>query len=261
MRLGEVMTQPVVTVPRDTPLATCAVTLAAGRMRHLPVVDEAGRCVGILTDFEIRPRGRVVEGIWVWREDADRSLVASQVARELEVVRLADDDLVDALDALAESSQDLILATDLAGRPVGILTEHDVVRLAAARSGGVPLPPARRALPLVESTTPALDARSLLARRREPHGLVVKDGVLVGVLSLRDVALEDSLSDTVTAGEVCSTPLSVRQDAGWDAARVAALLHERKIGCLPVVDDEGRPVGLVSRRSLVVGLASALRRR
>lgn len=258
MRLGDVMTAPVVTAPRSTPLSACAVTLAAGRMRHLPVVDDAGRCVGIVTDFEIRPRGRVVEGRWVRREGADDALVAAQVAREIEVMCVADDPLLHALDGLSDATQDLALATDRDGRPLGIFTEHDAVRLAAA-TPGVRLPPTRRPLPLLDARLPALEARSQLARRREPHGLVVQDGRLVGVLSLRDVALEEALGEEVSAAEVASAPLAVRADAGFDAAQVARTLHERKIGCLPVIDAEGCPVALISRRDLVVALAAALR--
>jgi CBS domain-containing protein len=251
------MTSPVVTVTRTASITECALLLHARKMRHLPVVDEAGQLEGIVTDFEIRPRGRVVDGAFVPRDPDAGSLVAAQLTREVEVTRGPDDLLWDALDALADSEQDVLLAVE-GGRPVGILTEHDVVRLASQRPDLRAPPPSPRGLPLIEAATPPLEARSWMARKRAKHALVVRDGVLVGVLSLRDLAVEDYVEHFASAGEAASEPITLRLDVDgdWNPAQVAKLLYERKIGCLPVVDATGRPVRLLTRRDLVVALAA-----
>jgi CBS domain-containing protein len=254
MRLADRMTHPVVSVDRGEALGDCAVRMAALQIRHLVVVGPGSRCVGVLTDFDLRPRGRVVDGRWVPREPGQWT--AGQLARGLEREWDADAPLAEVLQELADGSQDFALAlTD--GRPVGIFTENDAVRLAITLPA--PLLPPTRELPLVEADEPALEARSRLARRRERHGLVVRDGVLVGVLSLRDVAVEDLVGERTLAQDVASPPISVVDGPGWDTARIATVLRDRRIGCLPITDDQGRPVRLVSRRTLVRALAAALR--
>jgi CBS domain-containing protein len=50
----EVMVKPAVTVKQNDPLLD-AVSLMLGRgIRHLPVVDESGRCLGVLSDRDVR---------------------------------------------------------------------------------------------------------------------------------------------------------------------------------------------------------------
>ena len=62
-RIIEVSTEQVITVPRDTPLRTCAEALKKRKSRHLPVV-EGGRPVGIVSArdfFELLSEG--LEGL------------------------------------------------------------------------------------------------------------------------------------------------------------------------------------------------------
>jgi CBS domain-containing protein len=48
----EVMTTPVLTVARDTPLEACRATMTARRIRHLPVVDATG-LVGLVSSGDV----------------------------------------------------------------------------------------------------------------------------------------------------------------------------------------------------------------
>ena len=48
MTIGEVMTSPVITVKRDTPLAEAVKLMKEHDVARLPVVDNDGKCVGIL---------------------------------------------------------------------------------------------------------------------------------------------------------------------------------------------------------------------
>jgi CBS domain-containing protein len=48
-RVGEVATQPVVTVAAGASLRQCAETLRDKGVRHLPILDAAGKAVGILS--------------------------------------------------------------------------------------------------------------------------------------------------------------------------------------------------------------------
>ena len=50
----DVMTRRPITVDPDAPLATAAAVMREKAIRHLPVVDDAGRLVGIITDRDLR---------------------------------------------------------------------------------------------------------------------------------------------------------------------------------------------------------------
>ncbi|MFB8776731.1 CBS domain-containing protein [Streptomyces broussonetiae] len=97
--------------------------------------------------------------------------------------------------------------------------------------------------------TPLEDAVDLF-REHRVSGLPVVDGDdrVIGVISERDLVLRRSRTGTV--GEVMSVPaVTVRADAPVPEA--ARLLAEHEVKRLPVVDDEDRLVGIVTRRELL----------
>jgi CBS domain-containing protein len=53
MKVKEIMTAPLVTVTEDTSLKDCALTMKERHFHHLPVVDEGGKVIGMIssTDF------------------------------------------------------------------------------------------------------------------------------------------------------------------------------------------------------------------
>lgn len=104
------------------------------------------------------------------------------------------------------------------------------------------------------------------------HMPVVQGGRLVGVVTERDL-LRASLSSvaridvrdrraflgTIEISQIMSSPAVVThpKDSVEDAALMMA---SRKIGCLPVVDDRGELVGLVTETGLLRYLAHAAER-
>ncbi|MBI3031229.1 MAG: CBS domain-containing protein [Candidatus Rokubacteria bacterium] len=54
MKVKEVMTRDPVTVDPEAPLGTAMDVMRRKRIRHLPVVDDAGRLLGIITDRDLR---------------------------------------------------------------------------------------------------------------------------------------------------------------------------------------------------------------
>jgi CBS domain-containing protein len=112
---------------------------------------------------------------------------------------------------------------------------------------------------------------ALLERERiEAVPVVDADGVVVGVVGEEDLLVKEE--GTVGAGRrllhpgrgrgevrklhglvardvMSAPPVTTRPDATVAAA--ARLMTERGVGRLPVVDDDGRPVGMVARRDLL----------
>lgn len=95
------------------------------------------------------------------------------------------------------------------------------------------------------------------------HLPVVENGKLVGIVSHRDL-LANSLSRaidfdakdrrtflrSVDVSEAMSrNVITVRQETSVDEA--ARLLLRHRVGCLPVVNDEGAPIGIVTETDLI----------
>ena len=54
MKVKEVMTRDPLTIDPEAPLGTAMDVMRRKRIRHLPVVDDAGRLLGIITDRDLR---------------------------------------------------------------------------------------------------------------------------------------------------------------------------------------------------------------
>ena len=53
-RVRDVMTKTPITIDPEAPLETAAAVMREREVRHLPVVDEAGRLIGMITDRDLR---------------------------------------------------------------------------------------------------------------------------------------------------------------------------------------------------------------
>jgi CBS domain-containing protein len=75
---------------------------------------------------------------------------------------------------------------------------------------------------------------------------------LVGIVSQRDIlrAMAGSKSDSVLMRDVMTTQVRTVR-ASTSAAEAAGLMLQHKIGCLPVLGDDGQLVGLVTESDFV----------
>jgi acetoin utilization protein AcuB len=125
---------------------------------------------------------------------------------------------------------------------------------------------------------PVETAMAVMRERRVRHLPVVDDaGRLVGVLSDRDVrsvilapaidqflAVETRRHLTEAAATLRDVPVSrimtsrvITTTPHAPLAQAAAIMYERRIGCLPVVTG-GRLIGIVTDRDVLRGLAATL---
>jgi CBS domain-containing protein len=68
MTAGECMSTPSVTVRLETPLEDCRRTMEGHQIRRVPVVDEAGRCCGIVAQADIARKASARETAWLVKE-------------------------------------------------------------------------------------------------------------------------------------------------------------------------------------------------
>ena len=164
------------------------------------------------------------------------------------MVAQLDEDEKDVLARLAQPDFDAVVIVDNSGGPVGIITEHDGVRMAADRLDELPKvgevahsewvsAPPKEAL---------RHARGRLVAQRARHLLVEDDEGLHGVVSLRD--LIDERKGAPVRSVMRPQLFTIAPDASVaDAARL--MLRER-IGVLPVVGSEG-VIGIIDRPLLI----------
>ncbi len=122
----------------------------------------------------------------------------------------------------------------------------------------------------IEAETPFLEARLILRERHIRHLPVVDRGTLVGVVTDRD--LKEAAPSGATTLDVYEmnylllkmkvrdlikrAPITVRPTTSVEEA--ARLMHDHKIGCLPVVDDAGMLVGLITETDLLRAIVDIL---
>jgi CBS domain-containing protein len=95
----------------------------------VPIVDDAGRVVGIVTDRDLAVRG-IAEG-------RDVNTLLSELMTSVAVVCGQDDDLRDVEQKMAEMQVRRIPIVDAGGRCLGIISQADIARAASHDDGVV----------------------------------------------------------------------------------------------------------------------------
>jgi acetoin utilization protein AcuB len=114
----------------------------------------------------------------------------------------------------------------------------------------------------VVPTAPVEEAYRLLVEYEIRHLLVVVDGRLIGVVSDRDLAESIVLAThgepaNRTVGDVMTRQVrTIGQDE--PIAKAALLMHDAKIGALPVLGQEDNLVGILTTNDLLEVLVAQL---
>ena len=94
----------------------------------------------------------------------------------------------EAVRTMHEQAVGSIVVVDSHSRPVGILTEHDVVRILMEKSGAEPVSTVMTRDPIaLPAHALAYEAALVMAENKVRHVLVTEDGKLAGVISERDL--------------------------------------------------------------------------
>lgn len=223
---------------------------------------------GVVSDFEVFGRGVLVgthdtEGeLWYpYLADAADAEVEAVMQRP-ELVVSPEADLEATLLKLAKAGQDCCIAVDRRGVAVGILTEHDPVRYASAlieeergaiHDASFPVQTTR----LDERLE---DVHREMLERWVRHLVVLdEDGKVHSVISYRDViAAEAHLGADANVADAVPRFGAKCLPRTASTADCARLMAEHHIGCVPIVDDEGRPVAIITRTNIIEATAFAL---
>lgn len=158
MRVRDLMTRAVVTVSDSTPVSEIAEVLIEHRVNALPVMDEHGQLVGIVSTGDLLHRAadeRVTASTSLWKEsfwrrsnrraDGEQDRAEGRTAEDVMTQRVLtvspDADLVTVARLLLERRINALPVT-LDGTLVGIISRFDVLAHLAAHGGTInPLEP------------------------------------------------------------------------------------------------------------------------
>lgn len=288
------MTAPAIYVREDAPLQEAIARALREGVRAVPVLNVASQVVGIVTDNDLQRCGlkanlRQLQQMAAserapYLEQAAQSTVRQVMSRPIITVPYHAT-VASALMLMRDNNLKRLPVVDQAGHLEGILTRSDILRELAfeeaktgdhagffdwnARVGEVELEPAVT----VTATTPLPTLLQQMQDALQVRAVVVNEmGQAIGMISERDLltrvakgqradviaALRDQgklnqLSLPQTAAELMTTPvITVNTDSSAFAA--IQLLMDNQIKRLPVLDQDGKVLGLVNRRTLLYGL-------
>ncbi|HEX6873495.1 MAG TPA: CBS domain-containing protein [Micromonosporaceae bacterium] len=150
----EVMSRPVFSVLADLLLVDVLAAMVGTGLRHLVVVDEADRCLGVIAD-------RAVAAAWATDPSALSYLPVGRVLDRRPSLVGTEATVGDVARAMYTDGVDAVAVIDRTGSPVGMITGADLVALMAlhvpaANHAGGPRP-ATKASPPSRATRPTED--------------------------------------------------------------------------------------------------------
>jgi acetoin utilization protein AcuB len=130
MTVRDWMTESVISVPPDTPIAKAHQIMKKNKVRRLPVMKD-GRLQGIVTIGDIReatPSDATTLSIWELNYLWAQLKVENVMSRKVLTVT-ADEPLINAAQIMLENKISGLPVLDNTNQVVGIITESDVFRM------------------------------------------------------------------------------------------------------------------------------------
>lgn len=220
-RAADLMTAHPITLSAKTPLAQAAATMAQHKLKRMPVVDQAGRLLGIVSRSDLLKTVAAAS-----QHDPEHELqpmtdtatkVSSLMITDVSTV-YPDTSLAETLDRLIETPKRRVFVVDKQQHVLGIITDGDILRRAAQSEHASVI---QKLLGLFGSST-------------RPDGL-------------------ELITQGRTAAQLMSSPvISVTSETS--PAEAVRLMMTHAIKRLPVVDEQGHLLGLVGRAALLRAL-------
>jgi CBS domain-containing protein len=296
LRVADVMNREVLRVRPDTSLKDLVGLLIGRDYRAVPVVDEAERVIGIITNGDLVQRGGLAMRLELLatasREAIQRELAtlveSGHTAADVmtrEVVTVAPDiSVLDSAHLMAQQRLKRLPVVDTTGHLLGIVSRVDLLRTVAEGYPALePQPrqarPARRVGDVMRTQVPIVSIQASLPEvidaivstrlnravvideQRRVVGIVT-DAELVrrlgerpGIVTslMRRAAAVPIANDVKVADLMSADVVTTRPEVEVAIAMQEMLAQRRKI--LPVVDEQGRLIGIVDRYDLLQAIA------
>ena len=126
----DVMISPVITIRDTDDFHVVRDKFAAHDIRHLPVVEEHGVLVGLITQrtlYKIHSPRKLEDGSWYYDKDLLDGFILKNVMIKDPFTLKAENTLLEAIEAVCQFKLGSIPVVDDLRRPVGILTRGDIL--------------------------------------------------------------------------------------------------------------------------------------
>jgi CBS domain-containing protein len=302
LRVVDVMNPHVMQVRPESSLKELVGLLIGRDYRAVPVVDEADRVVGIITNSDLVERGGLAMRLELLstasRDTIQRELealttngrTAADVMTRDVITAQPDVSVLEAARRMAEQRLKRLPVVDASGHLLGIVSRVDLLRTVAQGYPALELPsepnrPARlvadvmrRDVPAVSLHAPLSEVLDAIVSTRLNRAVVLDEqGHVAGVVTDAEVvrrlgehpgiirslmrrAAAVPTTDRVTAADLMIADIiTTRPEVAIEVAMREMLAQRRKI--LPVVDAQGRLLGIVDRFDLlhaIAGLSASL---
>lgn len=130
-KIKDVMAAPVITVKETDDFSLVQEKIELYDVRHLPVVDESGVIVGLITQrdlYKIHSPRRLEEGDWYYDKDALNQFLLKKVMLLKPFTLRPEDSLFEAIEVTVKNKFGCIPIVDEIGRPCGILTRDTILK-------------------------------------------------------------------------------------------------------------------------------------
>ena len=251
--LEEIMSRPVVSVPRATPLAKVAALMAEGKLSAV-LVTHRGKPVGLVSETDLLDVLR--------RGTGGRATAASAMNYPL-LTAAPTVSWTAALLLMRSRGVHHLLVMGARGEPLGIVTATDL-RASAGDHLVRRMEDVRSAF---DATVPELgpearvnEAVELMSNTRMDYVLVVKERKALGIFTSRDVTrfvAKGADPAEVSLAEVMSSPVkTVPPDTSLE--QVATRMARLRLRHIVVADARGRMLGVVSQHRMLDRMSTTL---
>lgn len=152
MKVSEIMTEPVFTVSQDRSLEEVAHKMLNNKVGGLPVVDDEGKIVGMVTESDFSAKEHAIPfsrtyapqlfGEWMSKENVDkayeaaRSIQVKEIMSKPAITIREDDTVAEAVRRMLEQKvHRLPVVRDEI--PVGIISRHDLLKMVVQKFEGL----------------------------------------------------------------------------------------------------------------------------
>ena len=133
-RLEEIMTRPCISLKVNENFRTVPQKFKEFNIRHLPVVDEDHKLVGLITQrdlYKIQPPRRLIDGEWHYDDEMLDSFVLEHVMRKDPFSMNTKESIGEALLQMVHNKYGCIPIVDDNKILIGIITQIDILKVAA----------------------------------------------------------------------------------------------------------------------------------
>jgi len=131
VKVQEVMVSPVITVKETDDFAMVQEKIALYDVRHLPVVNESGTLVGLITQrdlYRIHSPRRLEDGSWYYDDEELHQFLLMKVMTPKPFTLKPDNFLYEAIEATVLHKFGCIPIVDESNKPCGIITRDTILK-------------------------------------------------------------------------------------------------------------------------------------